>query len=168
MEDIIKNLRRGNVTSKNRILNEDLKYICEAIGGHLLQLYQDCWEEGVFSRVWKGAKLVWIPKKDGSPRPISLLPTLGKVLDKIANKRLKHHIMEKQSQVHERQCAYHQDIETSHAFRNRAVEQNKQEKKHQLTIVLDLSNAFNTTRRGYLILQNGYINVKQTCKQKNG
>lgn len=36
-----------------------------ALEDQLLTLYQECWQIGVFPKVWKKATLVWIPKKDG-------------------------------------------------------------------------------------------------------
>lgn len=64
----------------------------------------------------KKATLVWIPKKDGSPRPISLVPTLGKVLDKVLNRRLQYHL-EKEGMIDVNQYAYKQGMGRIDALR---------------------------------------------------
>lgn len=53
-----------------------MKSIYEAIGEEIVELYNQCYEQSVFPKVWKGAKIIWTPKKNGAPRPISLLRTL--------------------------------------------------------------------------------------------
>ena len=62
----------------------------------LLKFYQRCWEEGDIPQAWRTAEVVGIPKP-GKPkkspenyRPISLTPHLGKVYERILNKRLNY------------------------------------------------------------------------------
>ncbi|GBL79129.1 hypothetical protein AVEN_92380-1 [Araneus ventricosus] len=58
------------------------------------ELFNDCTRQGVFPDFWKIAKVLLIPKegKDltevSAYRPICLLPTWGKVYDKIIAQRL--------------------------------------------------------------------------------
>lgn len=56
---------------------------------HLHEVFNACWNKGVFPRVWKKAKVKVIRKAGdwdwSSPksyRPISLLPTAGKILER--------------------------------------------------------------------------------------
>lgn len=62
-------------------------------------LYNKCLQLGIFPGVWKEHKLCFIPKpKKSDPtditsfRPISLLPVLGKGLDRILTTRIEYHI----------------------------------------------------------------------------
>jgi hypothetical protein len=58
-----------------------------------------CLKEGLFPRRWKTAKIIPIfkPGKEGSDkvnkfRPISLLASGGKVLEKLLRNRMNHHV----------------------------------------------------------------------------
>ena len=62
-------------------------------------MYNGCLQRGVFSNRWKTAKLIPTvkPGKENSDdvskfRPISLLNTGGKVLDKLLINRINHHV----------------------------------------------------------------------------
>lgn len=112
-----------------------MKEIWDAIGNRITQLFKECWDDGTFSKIWKRATLVWIPKKK-----ISLVPTLGKVLDKVINKRLQAHF-EKEHMINNNQFAYRQNIGTIDALRvyKESIEENKRMKRHQLIVALDLS-----------------------------
>ena len=55
---------------------------------YLLKVYNHSLREGIVPAEWKIAKIIPIPKKDASFRPISLLPCISKVLDKIMLNRL--------------------------------------------------------------------------------
>lgn len=61
----------------------------------------------MFPKIWKKAAIVWILKKDGAPQPISMLPTLGKVLNRVINKRLQSYL-EYNGSIDSRQYAYRQ------------------------------------------------------------
>ncbi|GBO19433.1 hypothetical protein AVEN_169731-1 [Araneus ventricosus] len=58
-------------------------------------IFNTCFERGIFPKCWKVTKVVLIPKegKDlsqpSSYRPICLLPTWGKILDKVITQRLR-------------------------------------------------------------------------------
>lgn len=147
----MKKLKKRKATVEDKIPNEAMPYVFDAVGRKITELYQDCWERGVFPRVWKKANLIWIPKKDGTPRPISLLPTLGKILDRIVNRRLQS-FLENARQLDQRQYAYRQSTGTIDALKNvvRELLKGKENSKHQLVVALDLSNAFNSAWRPYI------------------
>lgn len=65
----------------------------------VLRLYNKCWENGYFPKEWKLAKLFVLYKGGGkdkqesnSYRPISLLPVLGKLLERLVGARLTQHL----------------------------------------------------------------------------
>lgn len=63
-------------------------------------LFNTCLEQGVFPEHWKAAKLVLLRKgvklldSPSSYRPICLLNTVGKLFERIINRRLENHIVE--------------------------------------------------------------------------
>lgn len=64
----------------------------------LAELYSYCLEYGVFPAVWKTGNVVWLPKSDKSLathngyRLITLLSTLGKVLERVIVKAINEHL----------------------------------------------------------------------------
>jgi ribonuclease HI len=71
-----------------------IKHLTESALIHLLAIFDDCWSQGYFPQCWKSAITVTIPKPGKclsemkSYRPISLLSTVGKLLEKIISTRL--------------------------------------------------------------------------------
>ncbi|KFM76589.1 Hypothetical protein in type-1 retrotransposable element R1DM, partial [Stegodyphus mimosarum] len=54
--------------------------------------YNLCLKCAIFPVTWKTSKIILIPKADEKSRPIALLKTFGKVLDKLITNRMMHHI----------------------------------------------------------------------------
>jgi ribonuclease HI len=71
-----------------------IKHLTESALIHLLAIFNDCWSQGFFPQCWKSAVTVTIPKPGKnldelkSYRPISLLSTVGKLLERIVSTRL--------------------------------------------------------------------------------
>jgi hypothetical protein len=77
-----------------------LKRGWEAVKDHLILTYNSCFLLGHHPARWKEAKVVAIPKPDKpdyslpkAHRPISLLETMSKLLEKAVTKRMQHDIM---------------------------------------------------------------------------
>ena len=88
------------------IPNEVWKCVATILPKYLTAIYNGCLKEGVFPNRWKKAKIIPIvkPGKEGSDdvnkfRPISLLDSGGKVLEKLLINRINHHMY---SREHER------------------------------------------------------------------
>ena len=59
-------------------------------------LFNFCFNTGYFPREWKRASITFIPKSSGSSlRPISILPSVGKIYEYILNNRLNEHAKSK-------------------------------------------------------------------------
>ena len=76
-----------------------MKGVVEILPRYLTAIYNGCLKKGVFPKRWKKAKIVPIikPGKEGSEdvnkfRPISLLNSDGKVLEKLLINRINHHV----------------------------------------------------------------------------
>ena len=79
--------------------NEVRKGLVKILPKCITAIYNKCLKEGVFPRRWKTAKIITIvkPGKEGSDevskfRPISLLASGGKVLEKLLINRINHHV----------------------------------------------------------------------------
>ncbi|GBM71865.1 Putative protein in type-1 retrotransposable element R1DM [Araneus ventricosus] len=114
-------------------------------------LMNECINTATFPDLWKQASVALIPKegKDlsfpSAYRPICLLSTWGKILDKILSRRLVSEL-EKEGKLHKNQFGFRSGRSTLNAlqlFKN-SVHSSKVNKHVTLAISLDMSNAFNS------------------------
>jgi hypothetical protein len=83
------------------IPNECLRHLPRRPLVHLAHLINHCLRLSHFSKPWKEAKIITLPKPGKDPkfpknlRPISLLSTTGKLFEKVSLKILQKHIDEK-------------------------------------------------------------------------
>lgn len=140
---MVANLKNGKACGGDAIPNEALKATAQVMIAKLDTLYTCCIKLGYFPKVWKRAKVVWIPKPKGGYRPISLLPAYGKVLDKLLDNRLRDYI-EKKSSISENQFGFREGRDTTSAIKQLIHTINRKPPNHHaLIVLLDLSNAFN-------------------------
>jgi hypothetical protein len=92
-----------------------LKKGWDAVKDHLIDVYNACLVLGYHPPVWKEAKVVAIPKPDKpdyslpkAHRPISLLETMSKLLEKAVAKRMQHDIVAHEL-IHTNQFCYDSD-----------------------------------------------------------
>jgi hypothetical protein len=90
----------GNKKSpvEDGIPNEMWKCVGAILPRHLTVIYNGCLKEGLFPKRWKKSRIIPIvkPDKEGSDevnkfRPISLLDSGGKVLEKLLINRINYH-----------------------------------------------------------------------------
>lgn len=126
-----------------------LKHLSENAINTLLTIYNLIWNNGIFPNQWRHAFVIPIPKpgKDKfnilSYRPISLISTLSKVLEKMINKRLVW-FLETNKKFTIQQCGFRknhstQDIlATLHTDITEAIIR----KQHLILIALDIEKAY--------------------------
>ena len=142
--ETVENMGKGKATASDRIPNEAIIYIIQGAKKNILDLLRLCIKLGYFPRAWIKVEIVWVPKASGGERPICLIPTLGRILDKILNKRIQHYC-ELKGFINNKQFGFREGIGTREAIWNlvKNIKKNKVEGKHQLLCALDLKNAFN-------------------------
>ncbi|MCG8047067.1 MAG: reverse transcriptase domain-containing protein, partial [Candidatus Thiodiazotropha endolucinida] len=91
VKSILSTLPTGKASGPDLIGNKILKDLAEPLTFPLKDLFNFCLENGRFPAMWKQANVTPIFKKDdpsevSNYRPISLLSTVGKVLEKIVHK----------------------------------------------------------------------------------
>jgi len=107
-------------------------------------IFNRCWEYGIFPRVWKRGRIRWLPKPGGGYRPISLLPTLEKNLDRLVNGRMMNWY-EREGRTSSRQYGFRRSKNTVEALKEVLGRVNGFHERgwHVLVVALDLRNAFN-------------------------
>jgi len=133
----------------------------------LLQIYNIIWTQGTFPNQWRNANIIPIPKPNKSKfdienyRPISLISTLSKLIEKIINKRLIW-TLESSKLISKEQCGFRKNhstidaLSTLHTDICSAFRRNQ----HLITIALDISKAYDTVwkKRVLTILHSWKIN----------
>ena len=116
---------------------------------YLLKVYNHSLREGIVPAEWKIAKIIPIPKKDHSFRPISLLPCISKVLDKIILNRLLYAA----DPVKNSALGFRKGVGTMDAITNLAHQLSKSRRNCVGAIFIDIEKAFEMVDQ-WVILDN--------------
>ena len=89
---LIRNLNINKSCGYDSISNKVLKFSCSIIAPYIAKLFNQCIQDGVFPNCFKTAQVIPLfkggKKEDKSCyRPISLLPSIGKLLEKVISIR---------------------------------------------------------------------------------
>lgn len=157
------------------IPNTAVKEVVKCCESQILKLFNNCLELGSFPSIWKRQKLVLIPK-DGKPlenpssyRPLCMIDTFGKLLEKIICKRLQESI-EVVEGLSESQYGFRKGRSTIDAIRvvidiaKNAIEGKswkRGSKEYCVIITLDVKNAFNTANWDRTVSALTHLNIPE-------
>ena len=159
LKDALKKMKTKKAPGPDRITGEMLKHLGACSRAVLLQIFNHSWIKGVVPAVWKEAIVIPVPKKEKdkknprSYRPISLLSCVGKLLERMINRRLINHL-ESNNVPSPTQTGYrkHRSTEDQLAYLVENIEDAFQEKRKVLAVLFDLSNAFDKVwKEGLLV-----------------
>ena len=161
LEEMLKKMKQMKAQEPDGITNKMLKRLgTGAKRFPLLRIYNQSWSTRTVPTIWKEAIIRPIPRKGkdkqdpSSYRPISLLSCVGKLLERIINKRLKSHL-ESNSVPALTKTGYRQFYSTEDqlALLTQDIEDASQEKKKVLAVFFDLSKAFDKVWKERLLLK---------------
>ena len=126
----------------------------------LLKLINLSWEKGELPQIWKNAHLVPILKKGKNPaepksyRPISLTSCIGKIAERMINRRL-YWYLESTGQLGKNQAGFRRGKCTEdQLFRlTQGIQDGFQNKKHTLAVFVDLQQAYDRVWRKGLLMK---------------
>lgn len=126
----------------------------------LLEEYNRIWSHGSMPIQWKTGIVIPIPKEgqnrhiESNYRPITLLSCLGKILEKMVNRRLITELEEKKH-LNENQFAFRPGKSTEDYFieLENIINEAKQEEKHIECALLDISKAYDRAWRWPILEQ---------------
>lgn len=139
------------------ITSQDLKLLSDIIVPILTREFNNCLENGVFPECLKQTDLIPIykegdPRKCNNYRPISLLPSIGKLFEKILNKRLTTFINDT-IKIDENQFRFQQNSGTDAALSRvlKSLNQYLDVGQYVLILFIDLRKAFDLVEHQTLI-----------------
>lgn len=100
-EDLYLSIINGSKNSapgKDHIPWKIIKQLSRKVHKHLIKIYQYCLDQKIFPSIWKEGVIITIPKtnlnhsRTANYRPITLLPVLGKIYEKIIREILNKYI----------------------------------------------------------------------------
>lgn len=153
----VKTFKNQKAPGPDGIPAETLKIIVKERPRIMLEMYNECLMEGIFPDVWKIQRLVLIGKGKGDPesassyRPLCMLDTAGKLLEKLIKPRLMQAVTESGG-LSDRQYGFRRGRSTVDAIAEvlKSVELAQSGNHHSRQIVLlatlDVRNAFNSAR----------------------
>lgn len=155
-----KSLRCGAAPEPDGIPNEVLKLVADVWPELLLDVFNGCLQQGCFPNSWKRQILVLLHKPNkplkepSSYRPLCLLDSAGKMLERLIAHRLTAHL-DSQGGLSDRQFGFRRgrsavDAISEVVSRARSALDRK-EKAFGAVITIDIRNAFNTARWDVII-----------------
>ncbi|CAG9327239.1 unnamed protein product [Blepharisma stoltei] len=156
VEEAIKALSNRKATGPDGVPSELIKYGGQTVVELHWRIITDVWKRRWLPRAMKGALVVLLPKKLGSKapddyRPITLLNTSYKILDKIVANRLALEV-EAKSIMHPTQAGFMKGMSTADQIYRleTVIEHCRTHKKGIICGFLDICKAFDTVRHSDL------------------
>lgn len=153
----IKNMSNSNACGSDGIPLKFIKHSLPVIAPHLTTIMNTSIVTGIFPTAWKYSIVVPIPKSGdvndpSNYRPISLLPVLSKLLEKIVASQLIQHL-ESNTLLSNSQHGFRPKLSTSSALLTltKNLYSNIDHKKVSLVTLCDLSKAFDSVSHSILL-----------------
>ena len=169
IEGIIGKLKSKSSSGLDGISANLLKNMSEIISSTLTIIINQSLTTGIFPDRLKCAKVVPIYKKDnphlpGNYRPISLLPAISKVFEKVVYSQV-YEYLSKNNLLYKNQYGFRKKHSTELAAMEVSIKifENLDKKKLPLAIFLDFSKAFDTIDHEILLYKLSHYGIKNTA-----
>ena len=152
-----KDIKCKKSSGHDELTTKLVKFVIQDLKEPLTTIYNQCITQGVFPKLLKLAKVLPIYKKGdshslGNYRPISLLPAISKIFEKLIYNEIMHYFVSNQL-FHTAQYGFRKNHSTELAcveLTDRIIK-SFEESKDSLTLFLDLSRAFDLIDHSIMI-----------------
>lgn len=142
---VVRSLSTNKASGEDKISNRMIKEACKTAGPHILKIMNRCIAEGTFPAIWRQGYIKIIPKPGDKPandpksyRPITLLSSLGKLLERLIVPRL----VPGGISFHDCQYGFTAGKSTIDAIISVRQSVESSESHYVLAVFLDISGAF--------------------------
>ena len=146
-----------------------IKKVSRPISPMLASFFNRFMDKGIFPNILKVGRLTPVYKKGNQQlfenyRPVSTIPLIGKIFEKIIYARLYNFLLSK-NVLYDKQFGFRKNHSTSHAvnFSVNEISKNIENKKHTLGIFIDLSKAFDTINHNTLLSKLNNYGIRGKC-----
>ena len=151
LEEATRNMKNGKSPGHDLIVYEFIKNLTDDIKTQLLHLYNLSWESGMYPKQWKIATIIPLLKNNKDPaepnsyRHITLLSTLGKLMERLVERRLRW-FLESQELIKEELNGFRPRRGTIDCLLllEHNIRKAQAERKVLLCLFLDLKGAFDS------------------------
>ena len=154
---LISSLEKQKACGYDHISNKILKSTSYVIAPFLAKLFNECMQQGIFPDAYKIAKVIPLFKGGDKEdmncyRPISLLPALGKLFEKVISKRVTNYL-DHFNLLSPQQFGFRAKFSTEHAILDihEKLLKNLDSGLTSCAIFLDLAKAFDSVSHDILI-----------------
>lgn len=165
---ILNNIK-SNATGPDNINIHMILMCCPFIMPYIVNIINSCLLDSVFPRAWKVSKVLPQPKKSkiagfSDLRPISILPTLSKVLEKIMAQQISEHLKEF-SILPEKQSGFRPGYSCTTAMLDLIDDILRDNDSGSTTalVLLDYSKAFDTLNHELLLTILKYVGFSESA-----
>ena len=169
IENIIGNLKSKTSSGWDGISNKLLKEVKHVLAYPLSVIFNKSLVYGVFPEIFKWADVIPLYKSGATTettnyRPISLLPTLSKVLEKLLHKHV-YTFLDNTGQIFQSQYGFRSKHSCEHAVQELVgnILKGIENKKYTAAIFLDLSKAFDSLEHHVLLAKLQCYGIRGTA-----
>ena len=159
-------LKSGKSPGEDKITNNMLVRLPPIGKEALLYLYNKSWETKTCPKEWKSAVIVTLPKPGKDPslttsyRPISLLSTISKLMERLVQQRLQD-FLERGKKLYPGQAGFRKGRSTTEQIQRlvQMISDNNQNRLKTTVVYVDFTKAYDKVWRDRLWMKMGQLNI---------
>ena len=166
VNDLISDLKTSKSTGPTSLSTKIMKQINDIIASTLVELVNKSFQSGIFPDVSKIAQVFSIFKSESrvlcnNHRPISLLPNISKLIEKLVHKRF-YSFLEQQNYFYNTKFGFRLSLTTNNALISitKKIQSQLDQNKFCVGVFADLKKAFDTVDQEILLRKLSHYGIR--------